>query len=104
MNKTTKIYIAGHRGMVGSSIWRLLESKGYKNLIGISRKKLGFNQKRCVRFLQKENPEVVINYAAKVGGILANNNFPYQFLMENMQIQNNLIDGAFKFGVKSLFF
>jgi len=105
MKKTTKIYIPGHKGMVGSSIWRLLELKGFKNLIGISRKKLDLtNQKEVLEFYKKENPEVVIDAAAKVGGILANNNFPYQFIMENMQIQNNLIDGAYKFGVKKFIF
>ena len=105
MNKETKIYIAGHNGMVGSAIWRALEKKGYNNLIGKSSKELDLrNQQAVINFYKKEQPEVVIDAAAKVGGILANNDFPYQFLMENMQIQNNLIDGAHKTGVEKFIF
>ena len=91
--------------MVGSAIWRALVSKGYTNLIGKTSKELNLtNQHGVLNFYKKEKPEVVIDAAAKVGGILANNDFPYQFLMENMQIQNNLIDGAFKFGIKKFVF
>ena len=105
MNKETKIYIAGHNGMVGSAIWRALEKKGYNNLIGKSSKELDLrNQQAVINFYKKEQPEVVIDAAAKVGGILANNDFPYQFLMENMQIQNNLIDGAHKAGIEKFIF
>lgn len=105
MNKETKIFIAGHKGMVGSAIWRALEKKGYINLIGKSSKELDLrNQQAVINFYKKEQPEVVIDAAAKVGGILANNDFPYQFLMENMQIQNNLIDGAHKTGVEKFIF
>jgi len=105
MIKTTKIYIAGHRGMVGSAIWRALESKGYSNLIGRTSSELDLrNQQAVTDFYKKEQPEVVIDAAAKVGGILANNDFPYQFLMENMQIQNNLIDGAHKSGIGKFIF
>ena len=105
MNKETKIYIAGHNGMVGSAIWRALEKKGYNNLIGKSSKELDLrNQQAVINFYKKEQPEVVIDAAAKVGGILANNDFPYQFLMENMQIQNNLIDGAHKIGIEKFIF
>jgi GDP-L-fucose synthase len=97
----TKIYIAGHRGMVGSAVWRVLESKDYSNLIGKTSAELDLrNQQAVTDFYKKEQPEVVIDAAAKVGGILANNDFPYPFLMENMQIQNNLIDGAFKAGIE----
>ena len=104
MNKTSKIYIAGHRGMVGSAIWRALESKGYTNLIGKNRHELDLrSQSQVNNFYNLENPDVVIDAAAKVGGILANNDYPYDFLMENLQIQNNLIDGAFKIGVKKFF-
>ena len=104
--KTTKIYIAGHRGMVGSAVWRILADKGYSNLIGKTSKELDLsNQQAVLDFYNKEQPEVVIDAAAKVGGILANNDFPYQFLMENMQIQNNLIDGAHKASIgKFIFF
>ncbi|WP_165733001.1 GDP-L-fucose synthase [Polaribacter sp. 20A6] len=105
MKKDTKIYIAGHRGMVGSAVWRTLEKKGYTNLIGRSSKDLDLkNQEVVLNFYQTEKPEVVIDAAAKVGGILANNNFPYQFLMENMQIQNNLIDSALKSGIEKFIF
>jgi GDP-L-fucose synthase len=105
LKKTTRIYIAGHRGMVGSAVWRALESKGYSNLIGKTSAELDLrNQQAVTNFYKKEQPEVVIDAAAKVGGILANNDFPYQFLMENMQIQNNLIDGAYKSGIEKFIF
>ena len=105
MNKNTKIYIAGHRGMVGSAVWRSLLKKGYQNLIGKSSSELDLrNQQAVTDFYKKEQPEVVIDAAAKVGGILANNDFPYQFLMENLQIQNNLIDGAHKAGIEKFIF
>ena len=105
LDKKTKIYIAGHKGMVGSAVWRALVSKGYSNLIGKTSKEIDLtNQQAVFDFYKKEQPEVVINAAAKVGGILANNDFPYQFLMENMQIQNNLIDGAFKLGIEKFIF
>ena len=88
MRKNTKIYIAGHRGMVGSAIWRLLEQKGY-NLIGRSSKELDLkNQNKVQDFFKTQRPDVVIDAAAKVGGILANNDYPYPFLMENMQSHN----------------
>ena len=105
MDNKTKIYIAGHKGMVGSAIWRALKFKGYKNLIGKTSKEIDLrNQKDVLYFYEQEKPDVVIDAAAKVGGILANNNFPYQFLMENLQIQNNLIDGAHKAGVEKFIF
>ena len=105
MKKSTKIYIAGHKGMVGSAIWRALEKKGYLNLIGRTSKELDLRSQQLVHdFYLKEQPEVVIDAAAKVGGILANNDFPYQFLMENMQIQNNLIDGAHNAGIEKFIF
>ena len=90
MNLNSKIYIAGHKGMVGSAIWRILSAKGYSNLIGASSKEIDLrNQQSVIDFILKEKPEVIIDAAAKVGGILANNDFPYQFLMDNMLIQNN---------------
>jgi GDP-L-fucose synthase len=105
ITKKTKIYIAGHRGMVGSAVWRALESKGYTNLIGKTSAELDLrNQQAVTDFYKKERPRVVIDAAAKVGGILANNDFPYPFLMENMLIQNNLIDGAHKVGVEKFIF
>jgi GDP-L-fucose synthase len=105
MNKNTKIYIAGHNGMVGSAIWRTLTDKGYTNLIGASSTTLDLKNQQAVKdFIAIEKPEVIIDAAAKVGGILANNDFPYQFLMENMQIQNNLIDTALQSGVEKFIF
>lgn len=105
LNQHTRIYIAGHRGMVGSAIWRKLQSEGYKNLIGKTSAELDLRNQAAVReFFENENPEVVIDAAARVGGILANNEYPYQFLMENMQIQNNLIDTAFQAGIDKFIF
>ena len=105
LEKTIKIYIAGHKGMVGSAVWRSLELKGYDNLIGYSSQELDLtNQQAVLDFYKREQPDVVIDAAAKVGGILANNNFPYQFLMKNMQIQNNLIDGALISGIEKFIF
>ena len=105
INKNAVIYIAGHNGMVGSAIWRTLSAKGYTNLTGVTSKELDLRNQQAVRdFIQKIKPDVIIDAAAKVGGILANNNFPFQFLMENMQIQNNLIDAAHHFGVEKFIF
>ncbi|MGZ9735359.1 GDP-L-fucose synthase family protein [Flavobacterium sp. GNP002] len=105
MKKDTKIYIAGHNGMVGSAIWRTLSANGYTNLLGVSSRELDLrNQQAVTNFIATENPEVIIDAAAKVGGILANNNYPYQFIMENMQIQNNLIDSAQQSGVEKFIF
>ena len=105
MNKSFKIYIAGHRGMVGSSIWRALEAKGYVNLIGKTSDDLDLrNQQAVFDFFKNEKPDVVIDAAAKVGGILANSNYPYQFLMDNMLIQNNLIDSSLKWNCQKFLF
>ena len=105
ITKSTKIYIAGHRGMVGSAVWRALEFKGYSNLIGKTSSELDLrNQQAVDEFYCFEKPEVIIDAAAKVGGILANNVYPYHFLMENMQIQNNLIDGAYRSGIEKFIF
>ena len=91
--------------MVGSAVWRSLKFKGYSNLIGKTSAELDLRNQQAVNdFYDQEKPEIVIDAAAKVGGILANNNYPYQFLMENMQIQNNLIDGAFKSGIEKFIF
>lgn len=105
LDNKTKIYIAGHKGMVGSAIWRALESRGYTNLIGKTSVEVDLRKQQDVLdFYNQENPKVVIDAAAKVGGILANNDFPYQFLMDNLQIQNNLIDGAHNTGVEKFIF
>jgi GDP-L-fucose synthase len=103
--KNQIIYIAGHRGMVGSAVWRALEAKGYTNIIGRSSAELDLrNQSAVHEFFAKEKPNLVIDAAARVGGILANNDFPYQFLMENMQIQNNLIDASHRYEVEKFIF
>ncbi|MEX2567755.1 MAG: GDP-L-fucose synthase [Cyclobacteriaceae bacterium] len=97
VSKQKKIYIAGHKGMVGAAVWRALKRKGYDNLLGYGSKELDLkNQSAVHNFYSSHQPEIVIDAAARVGGILANNNYPYQFLMDNMVIQNNLIDGALK--------
>jgi GDP-L-fucose synthase len=105
MNKSSKIYIPGHRGMVGSAIWKALKAKGYENLVGKTRKELDLrNQVEVQNFFAIEKPDVVIDAAARVGGIMANSTYPFTFLMENMQIQNNLIDTALQQDVSKFIF
>ena len=105
LTKDTKIYIAGHRGMVGSAVWRALSAEGYINLIGRTSKELDLrNQAEVNAFFAQEKPGVVIDAAAKVGGILANNTYPYAFLMDNLQIQNNLIAAALQTAVQKFIF
>lgn len=97
MKKDNKIYVAGHNGMVGAAICRVLAAHGYNQIIGSSSKELDLrNQAAVIDFFKTEKPSVVIDAAARVGGILANYNYPYQFLMDNLLIQNNLINGAFE--------
>ena len=91
--------------MVGSAVWNALKAKGYTNLVGRTSSELNLrNQHVTMDFFEEEKPEVVIDAAARVGGILANSDFPYEFLMENMQIQNNLIDAAFQTDVQKFIF
>ena len=105
MQKNSKIYIAGHKRKVGSAICRKLKKKGYTNLIGARSETLDLRNQEAVRdFITNQKPEIIIDAAAKVGGILANKDFPYQFLMENMQIQNNLISTAFELGIDKFIF
>ncbi len=95
MNKNSKIFIAGHNGMVGSSCLRKFHDFGFKNLIVASKTELNLkNQLDVNNFLKEKKPDIVIDAAAKVGGIWANNEFPYEFLYENMVIQNNLINSS----------
>lgn len=105
MEKTAKIYIAGHRGMVGSAIYRKLQKEGYNNIIVKTSKELDLrNQQAVSTFFADEKPEYVFLAAAKVGGILANNTFRADFLYENLSIQNNVIHNAYLQGVKKLMF
>ena len=105
MNKTNKIYIAGHRGLVGSAIVKNLESKGYTNLVYKTHKELDLtNQKAVEEFFEVEKPEYVILAAAKVGGIVANNTYRADFIYENLAIQNNVIHQSYVHKVKKLLF
>jgi GDP-L-fucose synthase len=105
MEKQSKIYIAGHKGLVGSAIWNTLENKGYSNLIGKTIDELNLVDARAVeKFFEEEKPEYVFLAAAKVGGIVANNTYRGQFIYENLMIQNNVIHQAYKSGVKKLLF
>ena len=105
MNKTDKIYVAGHRGLVGSAIVRNLEEKGYGNVIGRTHRELDLTNQQAVReFFEAEKPDVVVLAAAKVGGINANNTAPAEFAYENMQIQCNVINCCHVYHVKKLLF
>ena len=105
LEKNARIYVAGHRGLVGGAIWRELQRQGFTQLIGRTHAELDLLDADAIRdFYAKEKPDLVFVAAAKVGGIMANNTYPAQFLFENLQIQNNLIDGAYRVGVKKLLF
>jgi GDP-L-fucose synthase len=105
MNKDTKIYIAGHRGMVGSALVRALEQDGYINLVLRTSKELNLTDQLAVReFFDSEKPEYVFLAAAKVGGIVANNTYRAEFIYENLLIQNNVIHNSYLSGVKKLLF
>ena len=105
MNKDSKLYIAGHKGLVGSALWKTLSNKGYTNLVGKSIEELDLMDVDAVnQFFEEEKPEYVILAAAKVGGIVANNTYRGQFIYENLMIQNNVIHTAYKHGVKKLLF
>ena len=105
MNNKSRIFLAGHKGLVGSAILRLLKKKNYKNIITKPHNKLDLlDQKKTFSFLKKNKINVVIIAAAKVGGIKANNNFKAEFIYNNLQIQNNLIHGSYLAGIKDLLF
>jgi len=105
MDKNAKIYVAGHRGLVGSAIVRNLQSKGYTNIIGRTHRELDLLNQAAVReFFEKERPDYVVLAAAKVGGINANNTAPADFAYDNMQIQCNVIKSAHDYNVKKLLF
>ncbi|HEY8890097.1 MAG TPA: GDP-L-fucose synthase [Clostridium sp.] len=105
MNKDSKIYVAGHRGLVGSAIVRNLKEKGYTNIIGKTHNELDLmNQQEVRNFFEKEKPEYVFQAAAKVGGIGANSTYPADFIYENMEMQNNIIKAAHDSKVTKLLF
>ena len=105
MNQSDKIYVAGHRGMVGSAIVRRLQKDGFNNIVTRGSKDMDLREQQPVRdFFASEKPDVVVLAAAKVGGIQANNVYRAQFLYENLMIQNNVIDSAYRNGVKKLLF
>ncbi len=105
MKKDSKIYVAGHKGLVGSAVVRRLEAEGYTNLITRDREELDLLDQLAVRkFFETEKPEYVIDAAARVGGIKANMTYPAEFLYENLQMQNNIIWSAFESGVEKLLF
>lgn len=105
MKFSSKIYVAGHRGMVGSAILRRLEARGFSNLIFVSSAELDLKDTDMVnRFFEKERPEYVFAAAAKVGGIHANNTYPADFLYDNLMIQNNVIHAAYRYKVEKLLF
>ena len=101
----SKIYLAGHNGLVGSAILRKLKEKGYKKILTLNRNKLDLkNQRKVLLFLKKNKPDFIFIAAAKVGGIYSNNKFKAEFIYENLTIQNNLIHSAYLSGVKNLIF
>jgi GDP-L-fucose synthase len=105
LTEDTTIYIAGHRGLAGSALWRALEQRGYRNLIGATSAEVDLRDRDAAfAFVSKQRPEVMIIAAAKVGGILANDTYPAEFLSDNLRIQVNLMDGAREYGVQRLLF
>ena len=105
MNKSDKIFVAGHLGMVGSAFVRRLEAEGFNNLLKRDRSQLDLTDESAVaKFFAEETPDIVILAAAKVGGIKANNDYPVEFLLENLRIQNNVIHSAYQTGVQKLLF
>ncbi len=105
MNKTDTIYVAGHRGLAGSAIWRHLENEGFSNLVGFTSSELDLtNRPAVLDMMARVKPDVVIDAAAKVGGIHANDTYPAEFLSDNLQIQLNVMDAAHQAGVARLLF
>jgi Nucleoside-diphosphate-sugar epimerases len=105
LSKDETIFVAGHRGMVGSALHRRLQKDGFSKVLGRTRAELNLLDRQAVRdFFKSEQPSVVVDAAAKVGGILANNEQPVEFLLQNLTIQNNLIEAAADFGARKLLF
>src|SRR5229473_6065901 len=105
MDKSTKIFVAGHRGLVGRALVRKLNESGFSNLITRTRSELDLRDATAVHdFLAELHPKVVVLAAATVGGIKANNDFPVEFLLDNLRIQNNVISASYESGVAKLLF
>jgi GDP-L-fucose synthase len=105
MKKSSKIYIAGHNGMVGSALLRKLQKEGYSNFVLRTSGELNLMDQQAVKaFFSEQKPDYVFLAAAKVGGIIANSTYPAQFLYENLMIQNNVIHQSYESGVKKLLF
>lgn len=105
LDKNSKIYVAGHRGLVGSAIWNNLKARGYNNLVGRTHRELDLTDEAAVRaFFEAERPDAVVLAAAFVGGIMANSLYRADFIMQNMKMQCNVIGNAYKYGVKKLLF
>ena len=105
MKKDSKIFVAGHKGLVGSAIVRNLKENGYTNIVTKTRQKLDLlNQKDVLDFFEDQKPEYVFDAAARVGGIYANDTFSGDFIYENIQIQTNLINSSYRSGVKKFLF
>ena len=105
IDKNSKIFVAGHNGLVGSAILRKLKREGYRNIITINRSRLDLtNQNKVFNFLKKKKPKFIFIAAAKVGGIYSNNKFKAEYIYSNLSIQNNIIHAAFKCNIKDLIF
>ena len=105
INKNSKIFVAGHNGLVGSAIVRKLKEKGFKNILTISRLKLDLtNETKVYNFFKKKKPKFIFLAAAKVGGIFSNNKYRAEFIHSNLSIQNNIIHSAFRCNIKDLIF
>src|SRR6059058_5549066 len=105
MDKSDKIFVAGHRGMVGSAVMRRLKTEAFSNVVTRERAQLDLtNESAVAKFFEQERPHIVLAAAAKVGGIKANNDYPVEFLVENLRIQNNVIRSAYDNGVRKLLF
>ncbi|PYL04861.1 MAG: GDP-fucose synthetase [Verrucomicrobia bacterium] len=105
MDKSDKIFVAGHRGMVGSAVMRRLKTEAFSNVVTRERAQLDLtNESAVAKFFEQERPHIVLAAAAKVGGIKANNDYPVEFLVENLRIQNNVIRSAYENGVRKLLF
>src|SRR5450759_3591190 len=105
LDKNAKVYVAGHRGLAGSAVWRRLEAEGYTQLVGRTSAELDLRDREAVfDFFRAERPSLVVLAAARVGGILANDRYPADFLSDNLRIQLNVMDAANEIGIDRLLF